>query len=44
MKYIDMRQQWIQQLGNKDKINYMKVLLTDNGAGYFTSTSKSRKD
>ena len=36
MKYIDMRQQWVQQLRNKDEIAYTKVAGTDNDADYFT--------
>ena len=36
MKYIDMRQQWVQQLRNKDEISYMKVAGTENDADYFT--------
>ena len=36
MKYIDMRQQWVQQLRNKDEITYTKVAGTDNDADYFT--------
>ena len=36
MKYIDMRQQWVKQLRNKEEITYTKVLGTDNDADYFT--------
>ena len=36
MKYIDMRQQWVQQLRNKDEIAYTKVAGTDNDADFFT--------
>ena len=36
MKYIDMRQQWVQLLRNRDEIAYTKVLGTENDADYFT--------
>jgi len=36
MKHIDMRQQWVQQLPNKDEICHAKVLGTENDADYFT--------
>ena len=36
MKHLDLREAWVQQLRDKEVVDYYKVVGTDNPADFFT--------